>query len=214
MSTTPVNGSSNVPAAGLSNTPANMQINQTDFLKLITAQLTDQNPLSPADPTQFVSQLEGMSEVSSMQTMQNSLQSSALMNGSSLIGKSVLAPASSATLASGGSISGAVNAPAGTSNLSVTILDSTGTPVTTFKVTPAASGMTNFSWNGKTAAGAAVPAGNYTVSVNATVGGKTQPVSPLVVTKVDSVLVDPSTQAISLDTDSGTVPLSSVVSVM
>ncbi len=214
MSTTPVNGSSNVPAAGLSNTPANMQINQTDFLKLITTQLTDQNPLSPADPTQFVSQLEGMSEVSSMQTMQNSLQSSALMNGSSLIGKSVLAPASSATLASGGSISGAVNAPAGTSNLSVTILDSTGTPVTTFKVTPAASGMTNFSWNGKTAAGAAVPAGNYTVSVNATVGGKTQPVSPLVVTKVDSVLVDPSTQAISLDTDSGTVPLSSVVSVM
>jgi flagellar basal-body rod modification protein FlgD len=214
MSTNPVNGSSNVPAAGLSNTPANMQINQTDFLRLITAQLTDQNPLSPADPTQFVSQLEGMSEVSSMQSMQNSLQSSALMNGSSLIGKSVLAPASSATLVSGGSIAGAVNAPAGTSNLSVTILDSTGTPLTTFKVAPAASGMTNFSWNGLTAAGTAAPAGTYTVSVNATVGGKTQPVSPLVVTKVDSVLVDPSTQAISLDTDSGTVPLSSVVSVM
>jgi flagellar basal-body rod modification protein FlgD len=214
MSTNPVNGNSNVPAAGLSNTPANMQINQTDFLKLITAQLTDQNPLSPADPTQFVSQLEGMSEVSSMQSMQNSLKSSALMNGSSLIGKSVLAPASSATLASGGSITGAVNAPAGTSNLSVTILDSTGTPLTTFKVTPAGSGMTNFSWNGQTAAGSAAPAGTYTVSVNATVGGKTQPVSPLVVTKVDSVLVDPSTQAISLDTDSGTVPLSAVVSVM
>ncbi|MBV9913518.1 MAG: hypothetical protein JOZ93_13130 [Sinobacteraceae bacterium] len=214
MSTNPVNGSSNVPAAGLSNTPANMQINQTDFLKLITAQLTDQNPLSPADPTQFVSQLEGMSEVSSMQSMQNSLQSSALMNGSALIGKSVLAPASSATLASGSSITGAVNAPAGTSNLSVTILDSTGTPLTTFKVTPAVSGMTNFSWNGQTAAGTAAPAGTYTVSVNATVAGKTLPVSPLVVTKVDSVLVDPATQAVSLDTDSGTVPLSSVVSVM
>jgi flagellar basal-body rod modification protein FlgD len=214
MSTNPVNGNSNVPAAGLSNTPANMQINQTDFLKLITAQLTDQNPLSPADPTQFVSQLEGMSQVSSMQSMQNSLQSSALMNGSALIGKSVLAPASSATLLSGGSINGAVNAPAGTSNLSVTILDSTGTPLTTFKVTPAGSGMTHFSWNGQTAAGSAAPAGTYTVSVNATVGGKTQPVSPLVVTKVDSVLVDPSTQAISLDTDSGTVPLSAVVSVM
>ena len=50
-----------------------MQINQADFLQLITAQLQDQNPLSPADPTQFVSQLEGMSQVSSMQGMQNSL---------------------------------------------------------------------------------------------------------------------------------------------
>ena len=52
MSTTnPVNGtSSNIPAAGLSNTPANMQINQTDFLQLITAQMKDQNPLSPSDP--------------------------------------------------------------------------------------------------------------------------------------------------------------------
>ena len=69
-STTNITGtSSNVPAAGLSNTPANMQINQTDFLQLITAQMKDQNPLSPSDPTQFVTQLEGMSQVSAMQKL-------------------------------------------------------------------------------------------------------------------------------------------------
>jgi flagellar basal-body rod modification protein FlgD len=214
MSTSPINGAANVPAAGLATTPANMQINETDFLKLITTQLTEQNPLSPADPTQFVSQLEGMSEVSSMQTMQNTLQSSALMNGSALIGKSVLAPGSSAVLATGGSISGSVTAPAGTSKLSVTISDSSGNPVTTFNVVPAASGMTSFSWNGQTATGAPAPAGSYRVAVNATVGTNTQPVAPNVVTRVDSVLVDPSTQQISLDTDAGTVPLTSVVSVM
>ena len=82
--------SSNVPAAGLSNTPANMQINQTDFLQLITAQMKDQNPLSPSDPTQFVTQLEGMSQVSAMQSMQASMQASSIMNGSSLIGYSCL----------------------------------------------------------------------------------------------------------------------------
>ena len=70
MSTTNSVTSSNIPAAGLSNTPANMQINQTDFLQLITAQMKDQNPLSPSDPTQFVTQLEGMSQVSAMQSMQ------------------------------------------------------------------------------------------------------------------------------------------------
>src|SRR5258705_2212556 len=106
MSTTnPVSGS-NIPAAGLSNTPANMQINQADFLQLITAQMKDQNPLSPADPTQFVTQLEGMSQVSAMQSMQNSMQASAIMSGTTLIGRSILAPVTQATLVAVDSIGG------------------------------------------------------------------------------------------------------------
>src|SRR3954453_786992 len=90
--------SSNVPTAGLSNTPANMQINQADFLQLITAKMKDQNTLSPSDPTQFVTQLEGMSQVCAMQSMQSSMQASAILSGTSLIGRSILAPGSQATL--------------------------------------------------------------------------------------------------------------------
>src|ERR1700676_3660897 len=123
--TNTVNGaSSNIPAAGLSNTPANMQINQTDFLQLITAQMKDQNPLSPSDPTQFVTQLEGMSQVSAMQSMQSSLQASAIMSGTSLIARSILAPGAQAPLATGGALGGAVEAPAGTTNLTVAVQDS------------------------------------------------------------------------------------------
>src|SRR5579871_749565 len=107
-------------AAGASSTPANENITQAGFLQIITAQLTDQDPLSPTDPTQFVTQLEGMSEVSSLQSLQSSMQSSSLMSGSSLIGQSVLVPTSTANLATGGSIAGAVTAPAGASNLQVT----------------------------------------------------------------------------------------------
>ena len=214
MSTTnPVNGSA-MPAAGLSNTPANMQINQADFLQLITAQMQDQNPLSPADPTQFVSQLEGMSQVSAMQSIQSSMQASAIMNGTTLIGRSVLAPGSQATLASGGGIGGAVQAPAGTSKLDVSVQDSTGATVDTFSVTPAGSGLTSFVWNGVTSAGGTAPAGTYTISVNATVDGNTQPLNPMVVNKVDSVLLDPTTNAVDVETANGTVPLTSIVSVM
>src|SRR5581483_7383004 len=107
MSTTnPVTGTtSGMPSASSSSAiPVNMQINQADFLQLITAQLKDQNPMSPADPTQFVSQLEGMSEVSSMQGMQSSLAASQIMNGTTLLGHSVLAPGATATLAAGGAI--------------------------------------------------------------------------------------------------------------
>lgn len=215
-STTNVTGtSSNVPAAGLSNTPANMQINQTNFLQLITAQLKDQNPLSPSDPTQFVSQLEGMSQVSAMQSMQASMLASSIMNGASLIGHSVLAPGTTANLATGGVIGAAVNAPAGTSNLSVSIQDAMGATVDAFSVKPADSGMTSFVWNGATTAGATAPAGSYQVSVTATVDGKATPLDPMVVNKVNSVLLDPTTNAVDVETDTGSsVPLTKIVSVL
>ena len=214
MSTTSSVTASNIPAAGLSNTPANMQINQTDFLQLITAQMKDQNPLSPSDPTQFVTQLEGMSQVSAMQSMQGSMQASAIMSGTTLIGRSILAPGTQATLATGGAIGGAVNAPAGTSKLTVSVQDSTGATVDTFSVTPADTGLTSFLWKGATSTGGTAAAGTYTVGVTATVNGKTQVLDPMVVNKVDSVLLDPTTNAVDVETDNGTVPLSSIVSVM
>jgi flagellar basal-body rod modification protein FlgD len=212
--TNPVTSPFNVPSASSNSAiPLNMQINQTDFLRLITTQLKNQNPLSPADPTQFVSQLEGMSQVSSMQSMQNSLAASQIMNGTTLLGHSVLAPGSTGTLVAGGAINGAVNAPDGASQLTVTVTDSSGNTVNTFKVATQ-GGLTPFSWNGTTSAGATAPAGQYGISVSASVNGSTQPVDPLIVSKVSTVTIDPNTQSVDVNTDGGIVPLSSIVAVM
>src|SRR5580658_7378154 len=193
--------------------PANMQINETDFLQLISTQLQNQDPLQPTDPSQFLGQLEGLSEVSSLQSMQSAMSAQQVTSGASLLGQSVLAPGSTAALAAGGSIAGAVNAPAGATSLTVSIANSSGAPVNAFQVTPASSGMTNFSWNGATSSGTAA-AGQYTVSVNATVNGTTQSVAPMVVTQVQSVTIDPTTQQLDLNTNGGTVPLSSVVTIL
>jgi flagellar basal-body rod modification protein FlgD len=205
---------SSTTAAASTAIPANLQINETDFLQLITTQLQNQDPLQPTDPSQFLGQLEGLSEVSSLQSMQTAMASSQMTSGASLLGQSVLAPGTSATLSAGGSIGGAVNAPAGATSLTVSIADSTGAPVTSFQVTPAGSGMTTFSWNGATSTGTTAPAGQYTVSVNATVNGASQTVAPMVVTQVQSITVDPNTQQLDLNTSGGTVPLSSVVTIM
>ncbi len=205
---------SSTAAAASNAVPANLQINETDFLQLITTQLQNQDPMQPTDPSQFLGQLEGLSEVSSLQTMQSTMSSAQVTNGASLLGHSILAPGTSATLASGGIVGGAVNAPAGTTNLTVSIADSTGAPVTSFQVAPAGSGMTTFSWNGATSTGTTAPAGQYTVSVNATVNGVSQAVAPMVVTQVQSVTLDPATQQLDLNTSGGTVPLSSVVTIM
>src|ERR1700728_2579267 len=99
----------------------------------------------------------------------NSAANDAAASSATLIGQSILAPGTTATLASGGSIGGAVNAPQGATSLTVSIANSSGVPVTSFQVTPAGSGMTGFSWNGTTSSGGTAPAGQYTISVNATV---------------------------------------------
>ncbi|HEX3836831.1 MAG TPA: FlgD immunoglobulin-like domain containing protein [Steroidobacteraceae bacterium] len=213
-STNPIAGNTAANAAAANNAvPANMQINESDFLQLISTQLQNQNPLQPTDPSQFLGQLEGLSEVSSLQSMQSVMATSQISSSASLLGSSVLAPGTSAALASGGAIAGAVNAPAGATSLTVSIADSSGAPVTSFQVTPASSGMTAFSWNGTTASGTAA-AGQYTVSVNATVNGTTQAVDPMVVSQVQSITLDPSTQQLDLNTTSGTVPMSSVVTIL
>lgn len=200
--------------------PANMNISQAGFLKLISTQMQSQNPMNPTDPTQFLAQIEGLSEVSSLQSLQSSisglasgLQAAQMLNGTSLLGHSVLAPGNTATLAAGGTVSGAVTAPAGTNSLTVAVQDASGALVNAFQVSPNASGLTPFTWNGTTAAGAAAPAGQYTVSVSAAVGGSSQSLSPLVYSAVQSVTLDPSSQTLDLNTANGTIPLSSVVNV-
>jgi flagellar basal-body rod modification protein FlgD len=214
-------GTSGSAAAGnVNGIPANMQINQAGFLQLISTQMQNQNPLNPTDPTQFLAQIEGLSEVSSLQSLQTSisglasgLQGAQLLNGTSLLGHSVLAPGSSANLAAGGTVSGAVTAPAGSSSLTVSVTDPGGALVDAFTVAPQSSGYTDFTWNGTTASGSAAPPGQYTLNVSAAVSGSSQSVRPLVYSQVQSVTIDPSTQTLELNTVNGTVPLSSVVNI-
>lgn len=207
-------GSASSAASSSSPVPANMQISEQGFLQLISTQLQNQDPLDPTDPTQFLAQIEGLSEVSSLQGMQSTLQAQQLTSGAALLGQQVLAPSTTATLASGGSVSGAVQAPTGATNLTVSIADSSGATVSSFQVTPQSSGYTPFSWNGTTSSGSAAPAGTYTVNVTATVAGSSQTVSPYIESQVQSVTIDPTTQALDVNTNNGSVPLSSIVSIL
>jgi flagellar basal-body rod modification protein FlgD len=223
-STNPVGSSSNgsTPGSGSSAVSAALNISPADFLQLITTQMKDQNPLQPSDPTQFLTQLEQMSQVSSLQTMQSSLtslqtslQSSQMANGASLLGQTVLAPSTTATLSSsGGTVTGAVSAPSDATRITVTVTDSTGALVDSFQVAPASSGLTNFTWKGLNTNGTAVAAGQYTIAATSSNGMSNTTLTPLIASKVQSVTVDPTTQGLDINTENGTVPLSSVVSIL
>ena len=210
--------SSNSTSAGSAN--SSLALTQNDFLQLLVTQMQNQDPTQPTNPSQFVNEFSALSEVSgissmsnSMSALSNSMSSAQIMSGTNLIGHTVIASGNSAGLTAGGSITGAVNAPAGTSALTVQVTDASGQLVRTFSVAPQ-NGITPFTWDGTTNSGGAAPAGTYNFSISATTNGAQSSLTPELAYQVNSVTLDPSTNSLTLNTNGGSLPLSAVSQVM
>jgi flagellar basal-body rod modification protein FlgD len=192
-------------------------LTMNDFLTLMTAQLQNQDPLNPTDSNEFLSQLselstvEGISQLNtSMSTLSNSMLSSQALTSAALVGQGILAPASSATYASGQSLSGAVQVPTGATSVAVTITNSAGVVVDQQAV-PSTSGLQNFSWNGTMNNGQQAPSGTYSVAANAIVGGASQTATTFLNGTVSSVTLGASGASPTLNTEQlGPVALSDV----
>jgi flagellar basal-body rod modification protein FlgD len=150
------------------------------FLTLLTAQLKNQDPLSPMDSTQFTQQLTQMTGVQ-QQLLTNDLLTSllaaqnggGLANGSNYIGKDVTAVWSADKLTDG---KATWNYELGSdaTDVKLSVLDSTGKVVWSGKGSEMKTGTHEFSWDGKTTAGGQMSDGGvYTLKVSATnsVGG-------------------------------------------
>jgi flagellar basal-body rod modification protein FlgD len=74
-------------------------LNMDDFFKLLTVQLTSQDPLKPMDDTEFISQMTGFSSLSEMENMAKDMKALRLVQSSfsaqMLIGREVTATGSS-----------------------------------------------------------------------------------------------------------------------
>lgn len=87
---------SNVNADGtVKSTSANATVSQDQFLQLLVTQLQNQDPDNPTDQTQMLAQLAQFSSLSEMQTLNQTMTSSAqfgqLSQSAGLIGKTVTA---------------------------------------------------------------------------------------------------------------------------
>ena len=221
--TTPVNPYDflNSTSGTNSTTGSNQQLGQNQFLTLMLAQLKNQDPMNPQDPSQFMSQLAQFSQVTGIQNMQtsmdnlaSSMRSSQLLSGTNLVGREILAKGTADTTTTAGQdVFGAADVPDGTNGMLITVKDASGATVRTFSA-PATKGLNHFTWDGLDGAGIAAPAGTYSFDVQANVAGTAQAVDPLLVSKVGSVTIDPSTGSLTLNTDAGTVNFSDVRSVL
>jgi flagellar basal-body rod modification protein FlgD len=152
-----------------------------NFLKLLVAQIQNQDPMSPMDASTMTSQMSNLSMVNSMQTMNTSLtsllsqmQSANFITQSSSIGHSPLAVGNVIGYQGSGSVLMGANAVNALSNLTATISDATGNIVKTVNLGAAQAGMNNYSWDGKDSQGNQLPAGRYSISlVGTTAAGAT-----------------------------------------
>jgi flagellar basal-body rod modification protein FlgD len=191
----------------------------TDFLTLMLAQLQNQDPTSPVDSNEFLSQLASLSEVqgitqlnTSFTALSNSLTSSQALQASSLLGHQALVASSTATLpTAGATVSGAVSVPQTSSQVVLNITNSAGVLVQSINLGSQSAGLANFTWNGQTSSGSSAPAGTYNLSaqVSGVAGGTA--ISTLVSGTVDSVTMGSGTTGLTLNISGlGSVPFSNV----
>jgi flagellar basal-body rod modification protein FlgD len=213
----------NAPSTGTGSTSANNAaagtLGGTDFLTLMLAQLKNQDPTSPVDSNTFLTQLAQLSEVqgitslnTNFSALSSSLTSNQALQASSLLGHQALVNSSTATLAAGATVSGAINVPQTTSQVTLSITDSSGALVSQINLGAQATGLANFSWNGITGSGSQAPAGTYTLTAQyAGATSSSTAATTLVNGTVESVSMGAGSSGLTLNVAGvGSVPFSSV----
>ncbi|ATX78563.1 flagellar basal-body rod modification protein FlgD [Mariprofundus aestuarium] len=155
------------------------------FLKILVAQMQNQDPLKPQDAAQQSTQLAQFNMVE-QQISTNELLTSMLANSqsgnsemataSSYLGHQVLADSSSFTFDGATPVQFTADLQGAASAADVQIVDSFGKTVRTINSGSLPTGINNLSWDGKTDAGTVARADNYIIKIAAT-DNTGQPVS-------------------------------------
>lgn len=172
------------------------------FLKLLTAQLRNQDPLSPLDSTQFVEQLASFSAVEQqiqtntlLKEMIEGAAGSPLEQAPGWIGKDVLAPVKNVQY-DGEPITLFAPPRAAGAELEVTVKDAAGRTIYTHAV---ASGEDVFTWNGETDSGEKASPGQYAVTAAVTKDGESETAALSQRGRVVEVRINDGELALGLD---------------
>lgn len=177
MTTTTVNGlPSGIPSydptaatapksTGMGTTAAETQ---DYFMKMLLAQIQNQDPMNAQDPAQMTSQLTQLNTASGIEKLNTSISamlaqatSQSFMNSSSLIGDSVLAPGSSMALGAAGNADFGLKLDAASAQTTVKVVAADGTVIDELSLGALSQGVHTFTWDGAGYDGQRAAAGNY-----------------------------------------------------
>lgn len=192
-------------------------LGKNEFLELMIAQLENQNPLEPQDNGAFISQLAEFSALEEMQQISSTVdsfsdkfQSSQALQASAMVGRNVLVPGSESPMSVDGTISGMVDLPSGTSNLSVSILNGSGELVRRIDMGQQFAGSVPFKWDGMNEQGDVMPGDVYTIKAESKTSVGSEQLDTLFASQVNSVSIAQN-GAVTLNLAGlGRVPIESV----
>jgi flagellar basal-body rod modification protein FlgD len=192
-----------------------------EFLTLMTTQLKNQDPMKPLDGTAFIAQLAQFGAVSGIQQMQTSmetlaasLRSTQALNGATLVGRDVVAPADSINYTAGVPVRGEMDVPEGVATVGIRIADAAGEIVREMTV-PVVNGAAQFTWDGVHNNGEPAASGVYDIEAIARVGGASESLNVLMTGRVASVSIDANGAGLTLNAGTlGAVSMADVRRVM
>jgi flagellar basal-body rod modification protein FlgD len=187
MDITALNGSASRTPTASAKTAAETQ---DRFLKLLVAQMNNQDPLNPMDNAQVTSQMAQIQQVTSLSTLDTSIKSLGTQLGQmqalqsiSLVGREVSVP-SDKLLVTGGVAEGSYDLDGAAKNVKLEILGPAGNVIDTQQLGAEGSGRQTFSWK----AGTLVPEGSEVrYRITATNGTAVVPSITYAQDKVESV---------------------------
>ncbi len=184
----------------------NDELGQEDFLKLLVAQLKNQDPSNPVENGEFLGQIAQFSMVNgidglgaSFDSVASSLFSNQAMQASQLVGKDILVETNTGVLEADGSVDAMLETSNAASNVKIFVEDESGLIVRTLTLGNIGAGSTKFSWDGLDSDGAQAAAGAYTLRTEGLVDGSLQGLTTQVFSRVQSVAVDRNNTSVSLE---------------
>lgn len=184
-----VSSGSNVLASGTTVKKSTSEESQDRFLKLLVAQLNNQDPMNPMDNAQMTSQMAQINTVTGIQQVNDTLKNMTdqftamhVLQGSSMVGHAVLVDSNALTLENGVA-KGALDLAGRAESVKVEVMSPGGQVIDTVNLGALDTGRHNFTWDGANYN----YSGNPTFKVTATLGGKPIETTSMAQAKVTSV---------------------------
>lgn len=172
VSSNATNAASSLVTTNTGTTQTDAAASQDRFLKLLVAQLNNQDPMNPMDNAQMTSQMAQINTVSGIQQLNDTVKnlstqftSMQVLQGSSMVGKGVLLESNTLSIADGVA-NGAIDLAGGADKVTVQILSPGGQTLETLDLGAMTAGLHGFSWDASSYQGT----GNPTFKVTATKG--------------------------------------------
>lgn len=172
------------------------RLGQSDFLKLMTTQLQNQDPFEPMENGEFIGQMAQFSTVTGIEELSKSFEKlaqsmgqSQTLQAASLVGKDVLVPTEFGELGADGFVRGAVELDQSTGQLQVEVYSPTGERIRSMNLGSAGEGLQEFTWDGLRDDGTPAAPGVYEFRASAQNGSDTESVDVFLDARVESVSV-------------------------